>query len=102
MSTTDPETIAIEANTIRSLRQHLMVERAQVQTIGLMILAGFYGNCLPDGYREATDARGLFRCRNEARHATGFAHWKAAHRSEATAQPPSAFAAAQRLPPRWT
>ena len=101
MTTTDPETIAIEAAAFRRLRQHLMVERADVQNIDLMILAGFCRNCLSDWYREAAEARGITMTRDEAREAVygvPFAQWKAQHQRDATPQQLAAFAAAQRPP----
>lgn len=103
MTTTDPETIAIEAAAFRRLLQHLMVERPDVQNIDLMILAGFCRNCLSDWYREAAEARGVTMTRDEAREAVygmPFAQWRAQHQSEATAQQLAAFAAAQGQPPR--
>ncbi|MHB8912258.1 MAG: DUF1244 domain-containing protein [Lysobacter sp.] len=103
MTTTDPETIAIEAAAFRRLLQHLMVERADVQNIDLMILAGFCRNCLSDWYREAAEARGISMARDEAREAVygmGFAQWKAQHQTEATPEQLAAFAAAQRQPPK--
>ena len=102
MTTTDPETIAIEAAAFRRLLQHLMVERPDVQNIDLMILAGFCRNCLSDWYREAAQARGVTMTRDEAREAVygvPFAQWKAQHQGEATPQQLAAFAAAQGQPP---
>ena len=101
MTTTDPETIAIEAAAFRRLLRHLMVERPDVQNIDLMIQAGFCRNCLSDWYREAAEARGITMTRDEAREAVygmPFAQWKAVHQAEATPEQLAAFAAAQRLP----
>lgn len=101
MTSTDPETIAIEAAAFRRLLRHLMVERPDVQNIDLMIQAGFCRNCLSDWYREAAEARGVTMTRDEAREAVygmPFAQWKALHQAEATPEQLEAFAAAQRPP----
>ncbi len=55
MTTLNHETTAIQAAVLRRLLQHLMQERAEVQNIDLMILAGFCRNCLSDWYREAAE-----------------------------------------------
>lgn len=102
MTTTDPETIAIEAATFRRLRQHLMEARPDVQNIDLMILAGFCRNCLSDWYREAAEARGITMTRDEAREAVygePFAQWKARHQADATPEQLAAFAAVQQQRP---
>ena len=54
---TDRETVEIEAAAFRRLRDHLMLQRPDVQNIELMILAGFCRNCLADWYREAAENR---------------------------------------------
>ena len=103
MTTTDPDTSAIEAAAFRRLLQHLMVERPDVQNIDLMILAGFCRNCLSDWYREAAQERGVTMTRDEAREAVygvPFPQWKAQHQGEATAQQLAAFAALQGQSPR--
>ena len=97
--TTDPRTTSIEAAVLRRLLQHLMDERADVQNIDLMILAGFCRNCLSDWYREAAEAQGIAMSRDEAREAVygmPFAQWKSTHQREATPEQLAAFAAAQR------
>ena len=102
MTSTDPETIAIEAAAFRRLLRHLMVERPDVQNIDLMIESGFCRNCLSDWYREAAQARGVTLTRDEARetvYGMPFAQWKALHQTEATPEQLAAFAAAQRHPP---
>ena len=82
MTDTDFETTQIEAAVFRRLRDHLMVERPDVQNIDLMILAGFCRNCLSDWYREAAQARGIAMTKEQAREAIygePFARWKAKH-----------------------
>ena len=99
MSETDFETSQIEAAVFRRLVQHLMRERADVQNIDLMILAGFCRNCLSDWYREAAQARGIAMTREEAREAVygmPFPEWKALHQTEATPEQLAAFEASRR------
>lgn len=89
---------AIEAAVFRRLREHLVRDRADVQNIDLMILAGFCRNCLADWYREAADERGVTLDKDAAREAIygePFAQWKARHQREATPEQLAAFDAAQ-------
>ena len=89
-------TTELEAAAFRRLREHLMVQRPDVQNIDLMILAGFCRNCLADWYREAAAGRGLSMTRDEAREAVygmPFAEFKARHQVEATPEQLAAFAA---------
>ena len=96
---TDPNTVELEAAAFRRLRDHLMVQRPDVQNIELMILAGFCRNCLADWYREAAGERGLAMTRDEAREAVygmPFAEFKARHQAEATPEQLAAFEARRR------
>jgi len=93
------DTTALEAAAFRRLRDHLMIQRPDVQNIDLMILAGFCRNCLADWYREAAVDGGMAMGRDEAREAIygmPFTDWKAAHQPDATPEQLAAFAAAQR------
>ena len=84
---------------LRRLREHLMVQRPDVQNIDLMILAGFCRNCLADWYREAAEQRGIAMTRDEAREAVygmPFAEFKARHQAEATPEQLAAFEARKR------
>jgi hypothetical protein len=96
---TDPQTVTeLEAAAYRRLRDHLMRERADVQNIDLMILAGFCRNCLADWYREAAAERGIALDKNAAREAVygmPFAQWKAQHQKDATPEQLAAFKATQ-------
>ena len=95
----DFESQQIEAAVFRRLVEHLMRERADVQNIDLMTLAGFCRNCLADWYREAAEHRGIALTREEAREAVygePFADWKSRHQREATPEQLAAFEAAQR------
>ena len=96
---TDHDTNALEAAAFRRLRDHLMVQRPDVQNIDLMILAGFCRNCLADWYREAAEERGRARSRDDAREAVygmPFAEFKARHQTEATPEQLAAFEARKR------
>ena len=96
---TDFQTIEIEAAAFRRLREHLMVQRPDVQNIDLMILAGFCRNCLADWYRDAAEERGQPMSRDEAREAVygmPFADFKARHQAEATPEQLAAFEARTR------
>ena len=98
MSETDFETSQIQAAVFRRLLDHLMRERADVQNIDLMILAGFCRNCLSDWYCEAAEQRGITMTRDEAREAVygePFADWKAKHQADATPEQLAAFEAAK-------
>ncbi len=98
-STPATRTDAIEAAVFRRLLDHLMQQRADVQNIDLMILAGFCRNCLADWYREAAATHGIGMDKAAARdHVYGgnFEAWKAAHQREATPEQLTAFAASQR------
>jgi uncharacterized protein len=100
MTNPDFETTQIEAAVFRRLRDHLMVERPDVQNIDLMILAGFCRNCLADWYREAAEHKGITMTKDEARevvYGESFAQWKDKHQREATPEQLAAFEAAQRL-----
>ena len=99
MTTQDYENTHIEAEVFRRLVRHLMRDRADVQNIELMTLAGFCRNCLADWYREAAEHRGIALTKEEARDAVygePFAEWKTRHQREATAEQLAAFEAAQR------
>ena len=88
----------LEAAAFRRLLQHLNTERADVQNIDLMILAGFCRNCLADWYREAAAECGVELSKDAARdHIYGgsAAEWKAQHQKEATREQLYALALAQ-------
>ena len=92
------DTTELEAATFRRLRDHLMVQRPDVQNIDLMILAGFCRNCLADWYREAAREAGVAMDKDQAReriYGMPFADWKARHQREATPEQLAAFKAAQ-------
>ena len=57
--------LEIEAAAFRSLKNHLMEKRTDVQNIDLMNLAGFCRNCLARWYQEAANERWRGRWRAE-------------------------------------
>ncbi|MDP5350499.1 MAG: DUF1244 domain-containing protein [Paracoccaceae bacterium] len=63
----DKTRIELEAAAFRALRDHLMVQRPDVQNIDMMNLAGFCRNCLSRWYQEAANARGIDMTKDAAR-----------------------------------
>lgn len=98
MKAMDEETrTQLEAAAFRTLVEHLR-ERADVQNIDLMNLAGFCRNCLAKWYRAAAEDRAITMSYEEAReliYGMPYDAWKAQHQSEATAEQKAAFAASQ-------
>jgi hypothetical protein len=88
----DPHTqTELEAAAFRRLVQHLR-ERADVQNIDLMELAGFCRNCLSRWYREAAEERGIDLPDPEARkivYGMPYEEWKSRHQSEPERPPAS-------------
>ena len=85
----------LEAAAFRRLVSHLR-ERADVQNIDLMNLAGFCRNCLSRWYREEADARGMSMTDPDAReivYGMPYKQWQALHQKEATAEQKAGFAA---------
>jgi hypothetical protein len=85
----------LEAAAFRRLTQHLR-ERADVQNIDLMNLAGFCRNCLSNWLKDAADERGLPLSKEDSRtHVYGMPYdeWKAKHQTEARPDQVAAFAA---------
>ena len=75
-----------EAAAFRRLVAHLR-ERADVQNIDLMNLAGFCRNCLSRWYREAAAERGQPVSDAQAReivYGMPYEEWKARHQTDAT------------------
>ena len=89
--------IEVEAAAFRTLRDHLMVKRTDVQNIDMMNLAGFCRNCLSRWYGEAASERGIEMSKDEAREAfygEPYEDWRAKHQTEATTEQQAAFAKA--------
>ena len=77
----------IEAAAFRTLRDHLMTKRSDVQNIDMMNLAGFCRNCLSRWYQEAAHERGIEMTKDEAReiyYGMPMTEWKANFQTEAT------------------
>jgi len=76
----------LEAAAFRRLLEHLR-ERADVQNIDMMNLAGFCRNCLSNWLKSAADERGVALSKEESRdHVYGmpYEEWKQRHQNEAT------------------
>ncbi|SEO75362.1 hypothetical protein SAMN04490248_11164 [Salinihabitans flavidus] len=89
----------LEAAAFRTLREHLMEKRTDVQNIDMMNLAGFCRNCLSRWYQEAANARGIEMGKEEAReifYGMPYDEWKAKHQTEASADKQSQFETAFR------
>lgn len=90
---TEAERTAFEAAAFRRLVAHLR-ERADVQNIDLMNLAGFCRNCLANWYGEAAHGAGVSLSKDEAReivYGMPYEEWKALHQNEATEDQKAAF-----------
>lgn len=75
-----------EAAAFRRLLEHLR-ERADVQNIDLMNLAGFCRNCLSNWYRDAAGAAGVELSKEESReivYGMPYAEWQAKYQTEAS------------------
>ena len=82
----DQTRIELEAAAFRSLREHLMEKRTDVQNIDMMNLAGFCRNCLSRWYQEAANARGIDMSKEAARevfYGMPYDDWKAQFQTEA-------------------
>jgi hypothetical protein len=80
----DPARNELEAAAFRRLVKHLR-ERADVQNIDLMELAGFCRNCLSRWYREAAEERGIELSDPEAReivYGMPYDEWKSKHQTD--------------------
>ena len=87
----------IEAAAFRRLLQHLD-ERKDVQTIDLMILAGFCRNCLTKWYKAAADDLGAdidFEDARQRIYGMTYDEWKTTYQKEATPEQLAAMEAAQ-------
>ena len=85
----------LEAAAFRRLVGHLR-ERADVQNIDLMNMAGFCRNCLANWYQDAANAKGLELTKEGAReiiYGMPYKEWQAKHQKEASAEQKAAFAA---------
>lgn len=86
--------IEVEAAAFRTLRDHLMVKRTDVQNIDMMNLAGFCRNCLSRWYQEAANERGIEMSKEEGREAyygMPYSEWKEKYQTEASEEKQAAF-----------
>jgi len=86
----------LEAAAFRRLVEHLR-ERADVQNIDMMNLAGFCRNCLSRWYREAAEAKGISLADPDAReivYGMPYKEWQAKYQKEASAEQKAAYAKA--------
>ncbi len=83
----------LEAAAFRRLVQHLR-DRADVQNIDMMNLAGFCRNCLSNWLKDAADASGVPLSKDESRelvYGMPYEEWKARHQAEANPSQLAAF-----------
>jgi hypothetical protein len=88
MTIDDKTRTELEAAVFRRLVEHLR-SRTDVQNIELMNLAGFCRNCLSNWLKEAADAKGIGRSRDESREAVygmPYETWKATYQGSARAE----------------
>ncbi len=86
--------IELEAAAFRTLREHLMEKRTDVQNIDMMNLTGFCRNCLSRWYQEAANARGIEMTKEEAReiyYGMPYSEWKDTYQTEASARQQADF-----------
>ncbi|MDA0262437.1 MAG: DUF1244 domain-containing protein [Proteobacteria bacterium] len=85
----------LEAAAFRTLVEHLR-ERADVQNLDLMNLAGFCRNCLSKWYAAAAEERGESVSYEQAReilYGMPYADWKSKYQTEATPEQMAKFKA---------
>ena len=78
--------VELEAAAFRRLRDHLR-ERAYVQNIDMMNLAGFCRNCLSRWYQEAATEKGLDLGKEDAReiiYGMPYSEWRDKYQKEAS------------------
>jgi hypothetical protein len=93
MAINDKTRTELEAAAFRRLVEHLR-ERADVQNIDMMNLAGFCRNCLSNWMKEAADVQGVAMSKDESREAVygmSYDEWKAKHQREASPEQAAAF-----------
>ena len=90
----DKTRIELEAAAFRALRDHLMVQRPDVQNIDMMNLTGFCRNCLSRWYQEAANERGIDMSKDAAReifYGMPYDDWRAQNQTEASPEKKAAF-----------
>jgi uncharacterized protein len=97
----DVTQVELEAAVYRRLVEHLR-NRADVQNIDLMILAGFCRNCLSDWMREAANAKGIAMTKEQSReivYGMPYDEWRARFQRDATPEQITAFKESQQKHP---
>ena len=93
MATDEKTQTELEAAVYRRLVEHLR-ERADVQNIDLMNLAGFCRNCLSNWMKDAADAKGVPMTKEESReivYGMPYDEWRAMHQKDASPAQKAAF-----------
>jgi hypothetical protein len=88
----------LEAAAFRRLLEHLR-DRADVQNIDIMNLAGFCRNCLSNWMKEAADARGVPLSKEQSRelvYGMPYDEWRARYQKDATPEQRAAFEASHK------
>ncbi len=86
--------IELEAAAFRTLREHLMEKRTDVQNIDMMNLAGFCRNCLSRWYQEAANKQGIEMTKDEAReifYGMTMDEWKSNYQTEVSNEKKAEF-----------
>ena len=86
MTIDDRTRVELEAAVYRRLVEHLR-QRADVQNLDLMNLAGFCRNCLSNWMKDAADAKGLPMTKDESREAVygmPYETWKSTYQGNAS------------------
>ena len=86
--------IELEAAAFRTLRDHLLDKRPDVQNIDLMNMAGFCRNCLSRWVQEAAAERGIEMTKDEARelyYGMPYGEWVAQNQTAASDDKQAAF-----------
>ncbi len=89
----DQTRLELEAAAFRRLVAHLR-ERADVQNIDMMNLAGFCRNCLSNWMKEAADQKGIPLSKDQSReevYGMPYEEWRAKYQKEASAEQKAAF-----------
>ena len=97
MTIDDRTRVELEAAVYRRLVEHLR-QRADVQNLDLMNLAGFCRNCLSNWMKDAADAKGLPMTKDERREAVygmPYDEWRKRYQRDASPEQQAAFAKSQ-------
>jgi hypothetical protein len=90
----DQTRLELEAAAFRTLLDHLMHKRPDVQNIDMMNLTGFCRNCLSRWYQEAANERGIEMDKDAAReviYGMPYDEWRAQNQTSADADKLRAF-----------